>query len=135
VQAVQCRQRERRDPDGADPQPLDHPRLQCSEPAKPEERPHREEVTGRLLLQQAEILRIPQGKGVGEERRGVHRQIELGVGDDLARRRHEREDHEQQGESEQPDPAPHQFVHGMPRRASTAASHQRPLDNAVRPTG
>ncbi len=97
--------------DRADPQPLDDPGLQGGELAEVEERAHREQIADRLILELAELLRIPQTQGPGEEGRRVDGQVELGVGDDPARGRDEREHRQQQAERDQPDPLPDPLVH------------------------
>jgi len=88
--------------DRADPQPLDHPRFQPREPAQCEERSHREQVARRLVLQLAELLRVPQVQRTGEEPDRGDGQVQLGVGDQAALGGQERDRHQQQAARKDP---------------------------------
>ena len=81
------------------PQPLHHPRRQPDQLAEDEERPHRPRVAVGLVLQLAERRRgVPQPQArLARNRRGAGDQVELGVGDHLARRLRERERGEDRG--------------------------------------
>ena len=89
------RAEERGDQHRADPQPLDHPRRQPGQLAEQEVRAHREQVADGLVLQLAELVRVPQGERAGQEPGRVDGQVQLGVRDEVTGRADERQ-HEQQ---------------------------------------
>jgi len=66
------------------PDPLRHPGRHGDRLGQQEQQPDREDVAHGLVLQLAELRRVPQLQGPGEEPGRIDRQVQLGVGDDVA---------------------------------------------------